>query len=95
MANLYINLEPTKITCLQGSTWFHNGGEELRTAFFVKAADVSEVPIEAIKITHRGNCWRVLEKTYFSSGTRAGLICTQCNEEPVGKKLLLREMLSG
>lgn len=68
---------------------------DMRQSFFVNAADISEIDVAELCVVHKGNCWAVREKSYFSSGTRAGLICVDFNHDPSGKLMLLKDTLLG
>lgn len=93
MARLYIRHDPTDIKCDPGSHWGGAGETQRQQAFFVNAAEVSEIDVVYLCVVHEGNCWAVREKSFFSSGTRAGLICVPFNEDPSGKLMLLKDAL--
>lgn len=65
----------------------------IRQSFFVNAADISEINISELCVVHKGTCWAVRDKSYFSSGTRAGLICVDFSQDPSGKLMLLKDTL--
>lgn len=93
MARLFIRHEATEVPVIPGSRIIDGKTREGWHAFFVDAAEVSEIDVCHICFVYKGECWVGRNKSFFNSGRRAGILCVSFNDDPSGHLMVLADAL--